>query len=100
MKPDSVLKGQLMRRQILFAGIIVFLTGCGKKPESSEGMPPGGMPPQEVAVVTLTPQRAEIVTELPGRTAACRIAEVRPQVSGIILKRLFAEGAEVKLGEQ
>lgn len=58
------------------------------------------MPPQEVAVVTLAPQRAEIVTELPGRTAACRIAEVRPQVSGIILKRMFTEGAEVKLGEQ
>lgn len=63
-------------------------------------MPPGGMPPQEVGVVTLAPQRAEIVTELPGRTAACRIAEVRPQVSGIILKRMFTEGAEVKLGEQ
>lgn len=51
-------------------------------------------------MVTLAPQRAEIVTELPGRTAACRIAEVRPQVSGIILNRMFTEGAEVKLGEQ
>jgi len=78
----------------------VFLTGCAKKPAGSAGVPPAGMPPQEVAVVTLEPQRAEIVTELPGRTAACRIAEVRPQVSGIILKRMFTEGAEVKLGEQ
>ncbi|MEI6491269.1 MAG: efflux RND transporter periplasmic adaptor subunit [Verrucomicrobiota bacterium] len=83
-------------------GILAFvaLTGCGKKPAGSAGGAPGGMPPQEVAVVTLAPQRAEIVTELPGRTAACRIAEVRPQVSGIILKRMFTEGAEVKLGEQ
>jgi membrane fusion protein, multidrug efflux system len=83
-------------------GILAFvaLTGCGKKPGGSAGGAPGGMPPQEVAVVTLASQRAEIVTELPGRTAACRIAEVRPQVSGIILKRMFTEGAEVKLGEQ
>jgi len=81
----------------LFAAAF-FLTGCGRK--SGGGMPPGGMSPQEVGVVTLVPQRAEIVTELPGRTAACRIAEVRPQVSGIILKRLFTEGTEVKLGEQ
>ncbi|MEI8312211.1 MAG: efflux RND transporter periplasmic adaptor subunit [Verrucomicrobiota bacterium] len=84
----------------LVAVAFVFLTGCGKPSAGPAGGPPGGMPPQEVAVVTLAPQRAEIVTELPGRTAACRIAEVRPQVSGIILKRMFTEGAEVKLGEQ
>ncbi len=80
--------------------VLILQSGCGKKPEGGAGMPPGERPPQEVAVVTLAPQRAEIFTELPGRTAARRIAEVRPQVSGIILKRLFTEGAEVKLGEQ
>lgn len=93
-----------MRRRIFFAWIAMVawgsLSGCGKTPATPAGMPPGGMPPQEVAVVTLAPHRAEIVTELPGRTAACRIAEVRPQVNGIILKRMFTEGAEVKLGEQ
>ena len=91
------------QRKFLFAGIVaiafVSVAGCGKKPAGAE-IALRGMPPQEVAVVTLTPQRAEIVIELPGRTAACRIAEVRPQVSGIILKRMFTEGAEVKLGEQ
>jgi membrane fusion protein (multidrug efflux system) len=91
------------QRKILFTWIVaavsVTAAGCGKKPEGPSGAP-RGMPPQEVAVVTLALQRAEIVTELPGRTAACRIAEVRPQVSGIILKRMFTEGAEVKLGEQ
>lgn len=83
-------------------GIFAFvsLTGCGKQPGRPEGGPPGGMPPQEVAVVTLAQQRAEVVTELPGRTAAYRIAEVRPQVSGIILKRMFTEGTEVQMGEQ
>jgi len=84
---------------MLLVGLLVVaaLAGCGKKPPAG---PAGGRPAQEVGVVTLKPQRAEITTELPGRTSAFRIAEVRPQVSGIILKRLFTEGAEVKLGEQ
>ncbi len=81
----------------MFAGVALVLTACGKHPGAT---PPAGMPPQEVGVVTLSPQRAEITTELPGRTTACRIAEVRPQVGGIILKRLFTEGADVESGEQ
>jgi membrane fusion protein (multidrug efflux system) len=51
-------------------------------------------------VVTLHPQPVTITTDLPGRTVAYRIAEVRPQVSGVILKRLFTEGSEVKVGQQ
>jgi len=58
-------------------------------------------PPQvpEVAVVTVKPQKVVLTTELPGRTAAFRIAEIRPQVSGLIQKRLFTEGSDVKAGE-
>lgn len=78
---------------------LLLLAGCGKKPGASAGMS-GGMPPQEVGVVMLAAERVDIVTELPGRTAAFRVAEVRPQVSGIILKRLFTEGSEVKEGQQ
>jgi membrane fusion protein (multidrug efflux system) len=55
--------------------------------------------PVEVTVVTLKPQPVSLVVELPGRTAAFRIAEVRPQVGGIIQKRLFTEGGEVKAGQ-
>ncbi|WP_319588509.1 efflux RND transporter periplasmic adaptor subunit [uncultured Desulfobulbus sp.] len=55
--------------------------------------------PVEVTVVTLKPQPVSLVVELPGRTAAFRIADVRPQVSGIIQKRLFTEGGEVKAGQ-
>jgi membrane fusion protein (multidrug efflux system) len=51
-------------------------------------------------VVTLHPQPVTITTDLPGRMVAYRIAEVRPQVSGVILKRLFTEGSEVKAGQQ
>jgi membrane fusion protein (multidrug efflux system) len=53
----------------------------------------------DVAVVEVKPERVAITTELPGRTSAYLIAEVRPQVGGIIQKRMFTEGAEVKAGE-
>jgi membrane fusion protein (multidrug efflux system) len=62
--------------------------------------PPPAPPPAKVAVVTLKTQPVSILTELPGRTVAYRIAEVRPQVNGVILKRLFVEGSQVKAGQQ
>lgn len=77
----------------LLAGMMV--AGCGKKKEA--GAPQQG--PPEVAVVTIQPQRVELTTELPGRTSAYLIAEVRPQVGGIIRKRLFTEGTDVKAGQ-
>jgi membrane fusion protein (multidrug efflux system) len=67
---------------------------------SSGGSAAPPKPPPEVGVVTLHPQPVTITTDLPGRTVAYRIAEVRPQVSGVILKRLFTEGSEVKAGQQ
>jgi len=60
---------------------------------------PASAPP-EVGVVTLHSKPVTITTDLPGRTVAYRIAEVRPQVNGIILKRLFTEGGEVRAGQQ
>lgn len=69
------------------------LTGCDDKP-AQQGA--GQMP--EVGVVTLKSEPLQITTELPGRTSAYRIAEVRPQVSGIILKRNFVEGSDVEAG--
>ena len=61
---------------------------------------PPAPPPPEVAVLTLRTQPVVIVTELPARTTAFRVAEVRPQVNGVILKRLFVEGSQVKAGQQ
>lgn len=55
--------------------------------------------PPRVSVVTLKAQTIPLATELPGRTAAYRIAEVRPQVGGVVLKRLFEEGGEVRAGQ-
>ena len=55
--------------------------------------------PIEVGVIVMQPQRAALTAELPGRTVAYRIAQVRPQISGIIQKRLFTEGAAVQAGQ-
>ncbi len=79
-----------------FLAVVYVLTGCGKPPGAG-GPPPMGTP--EVAVVTVQPEKATLTTELPGRTSAYLVAEVRPQVSGIIQKRLFTEGSEVKAGQ-
>ncbi|NUT74763.1 efflux RND transporter periplasmic adaptor subunit [Pseudomonas sp. C1C7] len=70
------------------------LSGC-KKEEAAPAAPP-----PQVGVVTLQPQSFTLTSDLPGRTSAYRIAEVRPQVNGIILKRLFKEGGDVKEGQQ
>jgi membrane fusion protein, multidrug efflux system len=53
----------------------------------------------EVAVVTVEPEAVALTTELPGRTVAYRVAEIRPQVNGLILKRMFTEGSNVKAGQ-
>lgn len=60
---------------------------------------PPQLPPPEVAVVQVEPQEVVLTTELPGRTAAYRVSEIRPQVSGLIQKRFFEEGADVKGGQ-
>ena len=71
----------------------VLLVGC--KPKATPPM----MPPPEVATITVATQPAVLTTELPGRTAAFLNAEIRPQINGLIQKRLFTEGADVKTGE-
>jgi membrane fusion protein (multidrug efflux system) len=72
------------------------LFGCGRK----TAPPPASASPPKVSVVTVKAQSVPVTTELPGRVAALRVAEVRPQVNGIILKRLFVEGSEVEAGQQ
>ena len=83
-------------RLTLTLAIVTAFAGCGQKP-NAQG--PGGMPPGEVSIVTIAPERITISNELPGRVEALRIAEVRARVAGIILKRNFREGSEVKAGE-
>src|SRR5579872_144923 len=72
------------------------LAGCGQKPAPTSA----AQPAPKVSVITVKAQSVPVTTELPGRVAAFRVAEVRPQVNGIILKRLFVEGSEVATGQQ
>ena len=75
--------------------LTILLGGCGSGP-GQQGVPP---PVPEVATVTIQPQQVELTTELPGRTSPYLVAEIRPQVNGIIQKRLFREGSDVKAGQ-
>ena len=61
--------------------------------------PPPAPPPPEVGYVVVQSQRVALNTELPGRTTAFVTADVRPQVNGIILQRLFTEGTDVAKGQ-
>ena len=81
------------RALLLACAATLLLAACGK---DDKGPPP----PPEVSIITLKPRTVAITDQLPGRTTAFRVAEVRPQVTGIVQKRLFSEGAEVKSGEQ
>jgi membrane fusion protein, multidrug efflux system len=72
---------------------VLLFAGCGGKQQQA------APPPPEVSVVTLQPRTISDVRSLPGRTSAYVIAEVRPQVSGIIESRLFEEGSQVKAGQ-
>jgi membrane fusion protein, multidrug efflux system len=76
---------------------ILILGGCGQQSATSVSRQDGK--PPEVAVVTIQTQQLVVTTELTGRTSAHLVAEVRPQVGGIIQKRLFTEGSDVKAGE-
>ncbi|MTJ01316.1 efflux RND transporter periplasmic adaptor subunit [Idiomarina piscisalsi] len=79
------------------AGILAsaVLSGCGDAPQQSQQQ----QAPQ-VEVITVQPESLELSTQLPGRTAAFRVAEVRPQVSGVLLERTFEEGTFVEKGQQ
>ncbi len=75
---------------------LLSLAGCQQEPDAAAPARPAPL----VGVVTLEAQPYTLTSQLPGRTSAYRIAEVRPQVGGIVQKRLFAEGGEVKAGQQ
>lgn len=79
---------------VTLIALTILLGGC----DSGRGQQATGPPIPEVATVTIQPQQVELTTELPGRTSPYLVAEIRPQVNGIIKKRLFREGSDVKAG--
>ena len=78
----------------------IALVGCSKDPKDAQQAGAAQqMPPTEVGVLVAQPQSVEQSVELSGRTTAYEISEVRPQTSGVVLKRLFAEGSYVREGQ-
>lgn len=76
------------------------LVGCSKDPKDAQQAGAAQqMPPTEVGVLVAQPQSVEQSVELSGRTTAFEISEVRPQTSGVVLKRLFTEGSYVREGQ-
>ncbi|MBN1515505.1 efflux RND transporter periplasmic adaptor subunit [Candidatus Sumerlaeota bacterium] len=93
------MKATLGAAGILTAAILTLFIVRHGSARSGGGSPASGAPAQPVAVITVQPERVTLTTELPGRTSAYLVAEVRPQVNGLIQQRLFTEGADVEAGQ-
>ncbi|MCU0761413.1 MAG: efflux RND transporter periplasmic adaptor subunit [Hydrogenophaga sp.] len=87
-------------RNVALAGVVaLLLAACGAKETPPEAAAGGGRPAPEVGVVTVAPTDVGLVTELPGRLEASRVAQVRARAAGILQERLFREGSDVKPGQ-
>ncbi|NLX13194.1 MAG: efflux RND transporter periplasmic adaptor subunit [Phycisphaerales bacterium] len=86
------------KMMLVVGGFLVGLASAGCD-RSGSGAAPFAAGPPEVAVVTLQTERVALTTELPGRTSPYLVSEIRPQVNGIIQKRLFTEGSDVQAGQ-
>ena len=95
--PVHILSYELLKWTMALAVLanLLMLAGC----ERERGQQAMSVPVPEVATVTIQTERVVLTNELPGRTSPYRVADVRPQVNGIIRKRLFTEGADVKAGD-
>ncbi|ACN17076.1 ArcA [Desulforapulum autotrophicum HRM2] len=97
MQLHKTIHGELkMNIWAILVSVCIFLAGCDGQ---SKTQPPASAPVPEVSTITVKPGKIMLTQELPGRTSAYRMAQIRPQVSGIILKRLFKEGSDVKAGQ-
>jgi membrane fusion protein (multidrug efflux system) len=82
----------MLRHALLALAAGLVLTGCGQ-PQQHQ------MPPPAVGFITIAEQPVSLTVELPGRTSPFAVSEIRPQINGIVLKRLFIEGSTVKAGQ-
>ena len=88
-----------MSNRLVWTAALLALALISAGCSSSAGQQAGPAAVPEVAAITIQPQRVELTTELPGRTSPYLVAEIRPQVNGIIKKREFREGSDVKAGQ-
>ena len=100
---SSPLSPRMTRSAVSCAAAVLasalLLAACGAKNDAAAPAGGGAPPPPEVGVVTVTPGSIGLVNELPGRLEASRVAQVRARSTGILQKRLFTEGSDVKAGQ-
>lgn len=90
----------IQHKNVLLPALVLAALALGACNKGQPGAAQGGqMPPAEVGVVTLAPASVALETSLAGRTAPYAVAEIRPQVGGIVQQRAFTEGGEVKAGQ-
>jgi membrane fusion protein (multidrug efflux system) len=87
------------RMAVCTLAALAALSACGAKDAAAPGGPGGNRPPPEVGVIVTKFEPVALQTELPGRVEPVRVAQVRARVNGVVLKRLFQEGSEVKAGQ-
>lgn len=87
------------RRPLILLPLMAALAACGQGDAPTAATPGGGMPAPEVGVVTVTPGEVGLLSELPGRLEASRIAQVRARAAGIVQRQVFTEGSDVKPGQ-
>ncbi len=85
-------------RTLLIPALLLAISSCGKK-EESKAPANAAPPPPMVSVITVAPEQVTNISELPGRVEAVRTAEVRARVGGIVHRRHFNEGSEVRAGQ-
>ena len=91
---------RLLRPAPIALACALALTACGKNEDKAPQAAAQSAAPQiPVGVITATPSEVGVVTELPGRVEASRVAQVRARSAGILQKRLFQEGSDVKAGQ-
>jgi membrane fusion protein (multidrug efflux system) len=90
---------KLTRIAVTTLAALTLLSACGKKDAAGPGAAGGKMPPPEVGVIVTKLQPVALQTELPARVDPFRVAQVRARVNGVVLKRSFEEGSEVKQGQ-
>ena len=96
---QQVLKPSRRQQILVVATLSILMASCGKGGDAAGPGAGGARPPAEVGVVTVSLGDVGLVTELPGRFEASRVAQVRARAAGILQKRLFREGSDVKAGQ-